>query len=79
MGRHPTANYTAGLDYADKQAIISQQRLSSKMLGLWINNSLTTYVKRKFRDSKSAYTLKSQDDGSAMLFVIVKEVRPDTR
>ena len=48
------------------------------MLGLWINKSMTTNVKRKLRDFKSAYTFNAQDYGAAMLFVIVKIVQPDT-
>ena len=42
LGRQPTENYASGLDDAQKQGIISQKRLRSKILGLWIKNSLTT-------------------------------------
>ena len=49
------------------------------MVGLWIQNYLTIYEKRKLRDFKFAYTFNDQDDGAAMLFVIVKMVQPDTR
>ena len=78
LGCHPTKNYAEGLDNAEKQAIISQQRLRSNMLGLWINNSLTTDYNCKLRDSKSEYILNAQYDGSEMLFVILKMVLPDT-
>ena len=54
LGRHYTENYGVGLDDPDKQEVISQQRLRSKMIGLLIKNSLTTDVKRKLRDSRSA-------------------------
>ena len=79
LGLHPTANCASGLDDADKQAVIAQQRLRSKVLGLWINNSLNTNDNHKSRDLDSAYTLNDQDYGSAMFFIIVKMVRPDTR
>ena len=49
------------------------------MLGLWINNSLTTDAKLKLRDLRSAYTFNTQDDGYEILFVIEKIARPDTR
>ena len=49
------------------------------MIGLWIKNYLTTNPNRKLRVFKSAYNFKAQYDGSAMFFVIVKMVRPDTR
>ena len=52
--------------------MIAHQRLGSKMLDLWIKNSLTTDAKFKLRDFNYAYTLNVQDDGSAMLFVILK-------
>ena len=74
LGSHPIANYAAGLYYASKQALISQQHLRSKMLGLWIKNSMNTNSKRKLRYFKSAYNFNSQYYGSAMLFVIVKMV-----
>ena len=79
LGHPPTANYAAGLYEASKQAVISKQRLRSKMLGLWIKNYLTTNTKRKLRAFKYAYTFNAQDYGAATLFVIVKMVCPDTR
>ena len=48
------------------------------MLGLWIKKYLTTDDKRKLRDFKYAYNLNAQDDGAAMLFLIVKMMQPDT-
>ena len=78
MGHHPTENYSAGLDDAEKQTIISQQRFGYKILGLCIKNSLTTDTKRNSRDFKSAYKFNNQDDGAEMLFVNVKLVQPDT-
>ena len=79
LGRHPTSNYASGINDSVKQAIINQQRLKSKMIGLWIKNSLATFSKRKLRDFKSEYIFNTQYDGYAMFFVIVKMVRPDTR
>ena len=79
LGRHPTENYAAVLDDAANQAVIAKQRLRSKILGLWIKNSLKTNDKRSLRDFKSVYTFNTQDYGAAMLFVIIKMVRPDTR
>ena len=79
MGCNPTSDYAAQIYDAQKQAIISHKRLRSKMLGLWIKNSLPTDNKRKLRYLNSAYTFNNQDDGAAMFFVIVKMVRPDTR
>ena len=78
LGSHPTENYASGLDYAEKQAIFSQKRLMSKMLGIWIKKSLYTDAKRKLKYFKSSYNFKYQDDRSAIFFVIVKIVRPDT-
>ena len=78
MGSYPTANYTSGLDDAEKQAIIAQQLLRYKTIGLFIKNYLNTDAKRKLRVSRSGYTYNNQDDGAAMFFVIVKMVRPDT-
>ena len=49
------------------------------MLFLCINNYLTTDTKSKLRYFKYAYTFNTQDDGYAMLSVIVKMLRPDTR
>ena len=49
------------------------------MLGLWINNSLTTDIKLKLRDLRYAYTFNTQDDGYEILFVIEKIAIPDTR
>ena len=45
LGRHPAENYASGLDDGEKQAIISQHILRSKMLGIWIKNSFNTYAK----------------------------------
>ena len=78
LGRHLTENYASGLDDSEKQEIISQQRLRSKMLGLRINNYLATDANGKLRDFSSAYNYNTQDDGYAMLFAIVKMVRPET-
>ena len=78
LGRHPTGNYAAGLDDAEKHSIIAQQRLRSNMIGLWINNYLITDAKRKFRDFNSTYIFNFQVDGSAMSFFILEMVRPGT-
>ena len=54
LGRHPTENYSPGLDDAQKQEIISQQRTMYKIIGLWIKNYLTTDDKIKLRAFRSA-------------------------
>ena len=61
LGSHPTANYASGLDDAQKQEIISQRHLRSKMIGLCIKNNVTTDAKRKLRAFNSAYTFNTQD------------------
>ena len=48
------------------------------MLGLWINNSLTTNAKRKVMAVNSEYTFNTHDDGDTMFFVIVNMVQTDT-
>ena len=48
------------------------------MLGLWINNSLTTDAKHKLKAFKSSYTFKAKYDGATILFVVVKNVLPGT-
>ena len=63
LGSHPTENYGLGIYYPAKHAIIAQHRLRSKMIGLWIKNSLTTYEKRKLRAFRTVYTLNTQDYG----------------
>ena len=72
LGIHPTAIYEAGLDDPQNQAIISQQRLRSKMLGLWIKNYLAAYSKHNIRTFRYTYTFNNQDDGSAMFLSFVK-------
>ena len=62
--RYPTETYVSGLEDANKQAVITQQSLMSKMLGLWIKNYLTTDYKRKLRNFTYEYTLNTQDDWS---------------
>ena len=79
LGHLTTANYGAEPDYAAKQDLISQKRLRPKMLGLWINNDLTTEAKSKLRAFKTSYNFNNQYEGDSMLFVIVKIVRPDAR
>ena len=79
LGSHPISNYGVEIYNSEKKAAIAQQRLRSKMIGLWIKNSLTTDDKCKLRDFRSAYTFNIQDDGAAMFFVIIKIVQPDTR
>ena len=78
MGSHFTADYGSEEDVSYKQLIISQQLHRPKMLSLWIKNSLTTDAKCKLRAFKDSYTYYNQDYGSAMIFVIVKMVRPET-
>ena len=75
---HPTEYYGLAADDAETEAIITQQHLRSNMIGLWIKNSLTNYEELKLRELRSAYTFNNQDDGYAMLFIIVKIVQPDT-
>ena len=78
MGRHPTADYGAAPDDPEKQAIISQQSVRYKIIGIWNNNFLNNDDKYKLRTLRTAYTFNNQDDGSGMFFVIVKMVCPDT-
>ena len=73
LGHHPTENCAAGLDDTEKQSIIVQQRLRSNMLGLWINNTLTTDAKRKLMTFNYVNTFNTQDDGDTMFFDIVKK------
>ena len=70
LGHQPTEKFPEELDDTEKQVIIAQQCLRSKMIGLWIKNSLATDAGRKLRDFRSAYTINTQDDGAAMFFVI---------
>ena len=79
MGLHPTADCEESENDAERKAIISQQYLIYKMLRTWIRNSLTTDAKQTLRSYKTSYAYNSQDDGAAILFFIVKMVRPDTR
>ena len=51
----------------------------AKMIVLWINKFLANDSKHKLRAFRTAYTFDDQDYGVAMLFVIIKMVRPDTR
>ena len=73
LGLHHTENYASGLDDTANQAVITQHRLMSKIIGTWIKNPLTTDSKNKLRAFKYAYTFNAQDDGSEMFFVIVKK------
>ena len=72
MGCHPTSGYGSGLDATTNQALIYQQRLRYNMISLWINNSLATDVKHKFRAYKTSYAYNRQDDGAAIFFVTFK-------
>ena len=78
MGHQPTENYRAGLDDPDNQAMIYQHNLRSKMIGICINNLLTTDAKQKLKALSTAYNLSNKYDGDGMFFVIVKMVQPDT-
>ena len=78
LGSHPITNDVSGLDKPVKQAAINQQRLRSNILGLWIKKFLTTETKRKLSTFSYANTFKTQDDGAAMSFVIVKMVWSET-
>ena len=49
------------------------------MIILWIRSPLTTYVKCKWRAYNTLYAYNSQYDRSAMFFVVIKIVRPDTQ
>ena len=74
LGRHPTEIYSEGLYDVEKQAIISQQRLRSKILGLWFNNSLATDYKRNLSYFRYSDTFNTHEDKAEMFFVIVKMV-----
>ena len=78
MGCHPIVDYGVAVYTGEKQALIYQQHLSSKILILWIKNSLTTDAKLELRAYKNSYAYNNQNYGAAMFFVIVKMVRPDT-
>ena len=58
-GRHPTANYGAGLDDPAKQAVQAQKLLMHKMLDLCNNNSLATNYKSNLRYFNSGYTFNA--------------------
>ena len=73
-GCQPTADYGAGLYATAKQELIAQRCLTSKIISLWINNSLTKYVKHKLRAYKTSYVYNSQDDGSEF-FSLLKKLR----
>ena len=75
----PTEDYGAAPDESAKQALILQHCIRYKIMVLWTNNYLTTKAKRKLRAFINSYTFKNQYDGSAILFFMVKMVRPDTR
>ena len=78
MGRHPTEDYGLAADDYQKQALIYQQQLRSKIIIPWIRKSLTTDATFKLRDYKTSYDYNGQYDGSVVFFVIFKIVRPDT-
>ena len=79
LGCHPTVDHgVAPYSYA-KKSKIAQQHLSSKMLGIWIKNLLTTDYKCKLRYFSTTYTFKTQNDGAAIFIVVVKIICPDTR
>ena len=79
LGHHPTSDYGSASNNASNKSIIAQRSLRSNMLGLCIMNSLTTDSKRKLRAFKYESTFNTQYDGAAILIIIVKMVRPDTR
>ena len=60
-----TVYYVSAPDDVSKQSLISQQRLSSKILGLWIKNYLTTEAKHKLRSFRNSYTFNNQYYGYA--------------
>ena len=78
LGHHPTENYAPGLYDASKQAVISQQFLRYKKIGLSVKNPLVNYENIKLRYFKSAYTFNSKDDRYEMFYAGVKMVQPDT-
>ena len=75
LGRHPIEDYGSGLDVPANQVLFVQYCLRSKILSLWIKNSLTTDAEHKLRAFKTSYTYNNQYDGAAMLFVIVNMVQ----
>ena len=78
LGCHPIEDYGSAVDFPVKHIIISQHRLRSNMIGLWIKKSLTNDAKHMLSAFRTAYNFNNQYDGTAMLFFIVKMVRPDT-
>ena len=79
LGRLPTSYYGAEPYDAAKQALISQHCLRSKILVLWINNSLTTEDKLKLRAFRTSCTFNNQYDRSTMFSFVVKILPLDTR
>ena len=79
MGRISTADYVSAPDDTAKQTLISQQRLRSKILVLWINNYLTTESKINLKAFGTSYNFNNQYYRAEMFLVIVKIVHPDTR
>ena len=53
--RHLTLYYGAAADNAEKGSIIAQKCLRSKILSLWIKNSLTNDAKFKLRSFKNSH------------------------
>ena len=76
LGRHLTSDYGVSADVPDKHLIIYQLQLWSKILFLWIKNSMTTDAKLKLRAFKNSYTYKNQNYRSATFFFIVKNSAP---
>ena len=79
LGRLPTSDYRAAPYDSEKQAMISQQRHRSKMMGLWIKNFLITEAKFKLRSLRNSYTFNKKYGLSEIFFVVVKMVFPYTR
>ena len=75
LGCYPTAYYGSEDDDAEKHSLISQQLLISRMLILWIKNSLTTAVKPKLRSYKTSNDYNIQDNKATMFFFIIKMIR----
>ena len=75
LGRHTIVDYGSADYDATKTSHIGQHSLRSKMLSLWIKNSLNTDRKLKFRIYKTSYAYNSQDHGVKCFFVVSSDIK----
>ena len=75
LGRHTTVYYGSADYDATKTSHIGQHSLRSKMLSLWIKNSLNTDGKLTFRIYNTSYAYNRQDHGVKCLFVVCSDIK----